>query len=274
MKTRLCIALLVAFAMPRPALAADGGGDDQLPADHRIVMLHYDASDVYTITTRYGYQTNIVFGSGERIDTISVGDRSMWQIIPAGNRLFIRPMDQDVATNMTILTSQHAYQFDLRSLPDDSKKGGNIYVARFVYGDDMPPPRAAMPEMREPETPPSAHTQIEPVKNPPRPLAGSAPPAHRLAPLPQHPNYDYTFSGPDELAPLQVFDDGRSTYFKMRDITQPLPNAYIINANGTQTLTTPYVMHGLMVIDAIAPEFALRSSNGTVYVYNETLNPK
>src|SRR5690349_19344959 len=137
MRKYLSIAIVFAGVTHGAAWADDV--DAPLPSDERIKLLAYDESDVYTITTRYGYQTNIVFGPSEEIETISVGDHSMWQIIPSGNRLFIRPMEEDVTTNMTVLTSKHSYQFDLKSVPGD-KTAGNIYVAMFVYKDEKKRP--------------------------------------------------------------------------------------------------------------------------------------
>jgi len=101
-------ASLIGAALIENAWAADDMDPILSQQDSRIKLLPYDESDVYTITTRPGYQTNVVFGRGEEIQTISVGDRSFWQLIPAGNRLFIRPMNEDVSTNMTILTNRHS----------------------------------------------------------------------------------------------------------------------------------------------------------------------
>ena len=175
------------------------GADSGPIADNRIKLLNYDESDVYTITTRYGYQTNIVFGAGEEVQTISVGDRSMWQIIPAANRLFIRPMEDNAITNMTVITNRHSYQFDLKSISTE-KGSGNIYVAKFVYPDAVRPAPAPRPAAVSP-----AIAYYEP---PPPGITGGRP---------SHPNYNYTFSGPDNLAPQQVYDDGKSTHIKYRE---------------------------------------------------------
>jgi hypothetical protein len=53
-------------------LAAMGLGD----TDSRIKQLEYNPGDVYTITTRYGYQTNIAFSPTEEIEAISKLARS------------------------------------------------------------------------------------------------------------------------------------------------------------------------------------------------------
>jgi len=242
MKTLLFTLLFTAAA----GYALADAADPSLPVDGRIKLLMYDESDVYTITTKYGYQSNIVFGPGEEIQTISVGDRSLWQLIPAGNRLFIRPMEDGAQTNMTLLTNKHSYQFDLKSLAN-GKKGGNIYVARFVYPDDKPKHAAETARSR----PAPAPVIAQPV----------------------YPNYNYTYAGPDEAAPVQAYDDGKSTFIQYRD-NQPLPSITIVDADGKEKSASYYVKNNLMVIETVAGEWRLEGNNGTVYLYNEMLNPK
>lgn len=250
-------------------------------SDMRIKLLPYDPADVYTVMTRYGFQSNIVFGPSEEIQTISVGDRSVWQIIPAGNRIFIRPMEDGVTTNMTVLTNRHSYQFDLKSLPA-SKTFGNIYVAQFTYEDTAQRVSHAAAAPLPASTPaPTPNMTPIPAASPyptvyPSPIAAHAP-AYASGPgitQPINPNYNYTFAGPDELAPLKVFDDGRSTFIKYPHVSQSLPNAYIVDPDGKETLTTAYVRDGYMVVDTVVGDLALKSSVGTIHVYNETLNPK
>ncbi len=105
--------------------------------DSRIKTFVYNENDVYRILTYIGYQMNIEFGKKEHIQTISVGDRTGWQIIPSGNRLFIRAMEKESHTNMTIVTNKRAYQFDLYSAPP-GKHGWDelVYVVRFYYPDE------------------------------------------------------------------------------------------------------------------------------------------
>jgi type IV secretion system protein VirB9 len=287
MKIFITTLLLLSSGLCSVALA------DELDQDTRIKMLTYNEADVYTITTKYGYQTNIVFGPNEEIQTISVGDRSLWQIIPSGHRLFIRPMEDGTVTNMTVLTNRHSYQFDLKSAASE-KVHNNIYVAQFVYKDEK---KAALPA----PLPVTANTGTAPPMLSVTPVSTPAPVSEPVAPAPmvvasypvaaktissapleatpaepEHTaaaNYNYTFAGPDELAPLQVYDDGKTTLFKYRDTTQPFPNVYSIDKNGTQVLATPYRRGSYMAVDTVAGEFALKSSAGTVHVYNELLNP-
>lgn len=280
MSTRAHLLILAFLWLPLPAAAEDM---PDLPADSRIRILTYDETDVYTIVTKYGYQTNVVFGPSEEIQTISVGDRSLWQIIPSGNRLFIRPMEDNVITNMTVLTNRRSYNFDLKSVGPD--KDNNIYVAKFIYPDQkrrlsgIDDPMTEIMAAPAPMPAAAPAPAAEPVKlTPAEPTAYSPPPAKVVAGSgvaePANPNYNYTFSGPDELAPVQVYDDGKSTYIKYKNPYQPLPNAYMIGPDGEEQLTTVYQRDKVMMIDAIASKWVLRNSNGAIVVYNEMLNPK
>lgn len=335
MRTLISIAALFACTASWPVMAQNMGpllppnGDMALPQDDRIKILPYDETDVYTITAKPGYQTNIVFGHGEEIQTISVGERSFWQIIPNNNRLFIRPLNEDISTNMTVITNRHSYQFDLKSLPA-GEDTGNIYVAKFTYNTNrpaaplmpFPPVRAgAMPMMTAPAATmmPSAvpaaplpaiapaqtaapaampsfstmHGSLKPPHTPPPcvPPECIPPGANEWSPQterepyvaadagpgishPVGPNFNYTYSGPDDLSPLQVYDDGQSTYIKYRHSKEPLPNVYLVNSDGSESPTTYYIKGGAMVVDTVAPEIALKSRSGTVYIYNELLNPQ
>ena len=259
--TALCVGSVCASAW------AAGDSISDLSGDSRIKTILYDETDVYTITTKYGYQTNVIFSPKEEIQTISVGDRSLWQIIPAGNRLFIRPMEDDITTNMTVITNKHSYYFDIKSIAAD-KTTGNIYVAKFIYPDEK------KKEAPAPETMHAAATTA--VANPVPTSATAAPSAITGAGITQPglPNYNYTYSGPDNLAPVQIFDDGKSTFFKFSDISQPLPNIFIVGAHGQERAVSYYVNpKNLVVVDTVAEEMALKSTAGTVHIYNETLNP-
>lgn len=199
---RTLLALCALALLPLSAAQAEPlPAAEDLPVDRRIKILRYDPNDIYTMVTRVGYQSYIEFSAREEIDTISVGDRSFWQLIPSGNRLFIRPLQEDVATNMTVITTRRSYQFDLKSVseidkpePKDADKPapkakepkdkykGVIYVARFSYPDDPPP--------RKPRTDIFSDGFAPPAPPPAAPVAAvesAAPPAQPFTPPPPPP---------------------------------------------------------------------------------------
>lgn len=267
-------ALMLAAAAAAPALA-----EVPIVTDSRIKTLVYNANEVFTITTHYGYQSNIEFSERETIETVSVGDRVAWQIVPAGRRLFIRAQEENAHTNMTVITSRHAYQFDLRSSSADAVFGSEelTYVVRFFYPGEA---NAMMPAVYVPPMPtvtqsaPQAPVAMAPMPvstapaSMPTPTAPNAPITTAAAASSAY-NYRYTFSGPSTAAPVKIYDDSRSTFFKFRD--SAIPQFSVITARGEELSVPARRIDGnTYAVDAIAPRFSLRSGAGQVIVYNES----
>jgi type IV secretion system protein VirB9 len=87
-------------------------------------------------------------------------------------------------------------------------------------------------------------------------------------------NYNYTYSGPDQLAPVKVFDDGNSTYIKYRALPVPAPSVTARDAKGNERPITSFSKDHQMIVDEVAAELVLRHGSGTIVIYNETLNPR
>lgn len=105
-----------------------------LTTDSRIKTYVYSPNEVYLLVLHHGFQSSIEFAKGESIETITLGDSYAWKITPLGNRLFIRPMEKNVRTNMTIITNRRTYQFDIaaKELEEGDEKS-LVYVMRFQY---------------------------------------------------------------------------------------------------------------------------------------------
>lgn len=299
-KKQLIRSLFFAFFLTTSNWQLTTASAQPITSDSRIKTFVYNPNEVFTITTHYGYQSNIEFGPKETIDTISVGDRVAWQIIPTGRRLFIRAMEENGRTNMTIVTNQRAYQFDLRSSSADAVFGSEelTYVVRFFYPSEATaaggvyiPPVANIsptpaPIMRDLPPPVSAPVAIAPapvrIATPaplkltpparaPQPVAvvSPAPPIKVTPPTAAPLNYRYTFSGANDIAPTKIYDDGKTTYFKLSGAVAP--KVAILNERGEST-TVPArkTSDGLYAVDAIAPRFRLNQVGREVIVYNET----
>lgn len=254
-----------------------------IATDSRIKTFVYNANEVFSVTTHYGYQSNVEFGTNEIIDTVSVGDRVGWQIVPAGRRLFIRAMEENAHTNMTVVTNQRAYQFDLRSSSANAVFGSEelTYVVRFFYPDEagsmpQPPLAAYTPPPIQPVAIPPAPIAAEPLPVASRSLPSTAPIASSAIPVPaprpatpkSANNYRYTYSGSPGIAPLKIYDDGRTTYLKLPKGNTP--QISVLTANG-QSMNVPVrrTADGLMAIDIVAPRLSLRQGAQEVIVYNE-----
>lgn len=109
--------------------------DVSITTDNRIKTYIYNPNEVYLLVLHYGFQSHIEFAKGEEINTISLGDSYAWKITPIGNRLFIKPLEKNIRTNMTIITSKRTYQFDLvaKNIDEDEDEKDLVYVIRFYY---------------------------------------------------------------------------------------------------------------------------------------------
>lgn len=111
--------------------------DMPLTTDNRIKTYVYSPNEIFLMVLQYGFQSHIEFAGGEEIQTISLGDAYAWEVTPLANRLFIKPLVKNIRTNMTIITNQRTYQFDVVS--EEIEKGLEkemAYVVRFYYPKD------------------------------------------------------------------------------------------------------------------------------------------
>ena len=92
---------------------------------------------MFRIVVHYGWQTIVEFAENEEIQTISVGNNYAWQVSPLDRRLFIKPLEENILTNMTVITSLRSYQFEIESKSSSSTRDDELtFVVRFFYPDN------------------------------------------------------------------------------------------------------------------------------------------
>ena len=102
--------------------------------DSRIKTFIYSENEIYRVVVYNGFQTNVEFANGEYVQTLSLGDTYAWKITPVERRLFIRPLEENIHTNMTVITNRRTYQFEILSqAPADIVNDNFAYVVRFFY---------------------------------------------------------------------------------------------------------------------------------------------
>ena len=108
-----------------------------LTTDNRIKTYIYSPNEVYLLVLHYGFQSNIEFAKGEEIKTITLGDTFAWKITPLENRLFVRALEKNIRTNMTVITNKRTYEFDIvaKELEEGDEKD-LVYVIRFFYPEN------------------------------------------------------------------------------------------------------------------------------------------
>lgn len=249
-KRAVCFTAVLFFPLVSTAHAADA--PVPVATDSRIKTFVYSENDVFNIVTHYGYQSNIELGNDEVVEAVSLGDPVPFKVVTSGRRLFIRALLASARTNMTVVTNKHAYQFDLLSVPAPATPNEElVYVVRFFYPGDK----------KNMATQYSDGT-VDASKNLPRPMS-----ANKSAY-----NYKYTFSGSNEIAPLKIFDDGQSTYFKLQPSTgSATPTIYAVDQIGKETAVSTYNNGEYWVVTSLAPRFVIREGDYEVTVYNDKI---
>ena len=117
----LTLSAVAALALSAPALADDP----------RLRTLVFDEAEVVRIDGKVLVQTTIKFAPDEVIENVAIGDSAAWQVQPnrAQTILFVKPLDPTARTNMTVVTSERTYLFDLVASP----KNAALYVLQFRY---------------------------------------------------------------------------------------------------------------------------------------------
>lgn len=245
------IAALVAVTIATFSMDAFATRESRpIQVDHRVRTVMYQPDQVFSYTGHYRYQSAIEFGHDEEIKTISMGDSTVWMLNPSGYRLFLKPLEQDATTNMTVITNKHTYLFELHARETDDIDDKNmIFIMRFLYPD----------EGGENQT---VSHYLDNVPDPDH------------DPEPEKYNFNYTISGDDDYAPLKIFDDGQFTFFQFKNKNADIPAFYWVDDRNNEALINYRTRGDYIVVERVAKRFTLRHGDDIVCVWNETKRVK
>jgi len=245
----LSAALLLASAVPVWAETSP----IPIATDARIRFLAYNEFQVYRVVANYGYAVTIEFGAEEVIETVSAGDTISWQIVPAGRRLFIKPMERDAHTNMTVITTKYTYNFDLDAVEAKPSSASQTYLIKFRYAEAVGVMNTGAASSGGKVGSPAAAT---------RDFVG---PARRTADF----NFDYRLKGDKEVMPTFVFDDGVFTYFQFADKrNKTLPAIFLVDKDGNESVVNYRIEGEYMVVERLGKTYTLRGGESVVCVKN------
>lgn len=128
--------LLLAALLALPAAAQI---DPQpIGIDPAIQSVTYAEGQVVRLAAAPGYQLTVEISADETIENIALGDGTAWQVSPSrrGDRLFIKPLQYGVTTNMTVVTGTRTYLFELT--PSNHGGAGAAQIIRFAYPEPTP----------------------------------------------------------------------------------------------------------------------------------------
>ncbi len=232
--------LALGFIAPAQALQTPRA----IATDSRIRTVRYSPNEVYQFIGHYGYQSAIEFEEGEKVQTVSVGDSVAWLINPSGNRIFLKPIDQNALTNMTVITDKRSYLFELHAEETkDIRDKDMVFSYRFIY-------------------PQSDSSAIDFSQN------DALPDLEKDA---AKFNFNYSIRGSNVIEPIRIFDDGEFTYFEFKDKNAEIPAFFRVDSVGNEELINFRKRGNYIVVERVASRFTLRRGADIICVYNENM---
>ena len=169
--------------------------------DARVMYTDYKPGQVYPIRAANGLITTITFSPGEKIRDFGSGYSTAWEFQARGNNFFLKPKDFDGATNLVIVTDKHTYLFDVH--PGSRAKATYSLTFRYPLEEAV-----KAQENANKKTVDSLLNQSD------KEISDKTDSENRSE---VNKFYSENFgSSPlsKEIAPLEVFDNGRFTYLK------------------------------------------------------------
>jgi type IV secretion system protein VirB9 len=238
---RISILIGVAILAAQPALALQS--PRPIATDSRIRTVRYSPNEVYQFIGHYGYQSAVEFEADEKIQTVSIGDSVAWLVNPSGNRLFLKPIEQNALTNMTVITDKRSYLFELHAEETKDIRDSNmVFSYRFIY----PQADAA-----------AFGTGLDGIPDFER--------------EPEKYNFNYSMRGSSTIEPIRIFDDGEFTYFEFRDKNAEIPAFFRVDSAGSEELINFRKRENYIVVERVASRFTLRRGADIICVYNDKM---
>lgn len=213
--------------------------------DPRLVERLYDPTVVVTIHGQVNVQATIMFGDGEVIENVAIGDSTAWQVTPnqRADLLFVKPLQSNATTNMTVVTNRHTYLFDLVA----GRRPNPLYVLRFTYPEPIVPPEEQQADGSGAPGPAGVTaTELAAANDP---YAVTDPAAL---------NFAWQNSGEPSLLPERVYDDGQSTFLTWGP-DRRVPAILIENFEGVEGPVNSAVRGNTTIVDGVPPRIILRS---------------
>lgn len=251
------IAAVLSFASPAFAEQTPRSGG----FDPHVQVVAYNPMNVVRVVGSPTNSTQIIFGPGEEVSQVAIGDADAWLAQPAGNLLFLKPTEIHHSTNAQVVTrradgSLRSYQFRLIAMPRGSEgSSAAIFAVSFTYLQDMAAARAVSQAQ-------AASTQLEQLAQ--QRLALTWAEGAR--------NWRYIAQGSVQIEPTEVSDNGRQTAFRFPG-NMRIPTIYTLSPDGTETIVPYTMVNELALVQTVAREFVLRDGQQIIRVINQGFDP-
>lgn len=264
---RLCIAGLIgllAVPVAAPVAAQDealSAAPETVQADPRLVTLVYDEAQVFTINGKVRVQTTIKFAPDEAIENVAIGDSAAWQVQPnqAQSILFVKPLEANAQTNMTVVTSRRTYLFDLVASPGNTP----LYVLQFRYPDI----EAAEEEARLAAEAAAEAAALAAAQGEANALEMQAANDPYAVADPSTLNFSWAMAGETDLLPVRAYDNGEAVFLTWPAGTA-IPAILTTNEDGDEGPVNFTVRGETVVLDTVPMQIILRSGRETATLTN------
>jgi type IV secretion system protein VirB9 len=219
--------------------------------DSRVRVVVYDPEQVIKLKGYVGYQIHFQFAEGETFVNLAAGDNKALDVGYEANHLVLKPLAEKVATNITVITNRHVYQFDYSASAarPDPDRDDVIYSLRFLYPQEEARKAAqALEEKRTSATLASAETS-----------------AARIT------NANYWGCGAGAIRPVRAVDDGVQTRLRFSAHAE-FPTMYVKNDDDSESLVNFTVEDDEVVIHRVARAFVLRRGKLVACLQNRSFD--
>ena len=195
-----------------------------------------------------------------------MGTPSPWQLIPTGNRIFLKPIEDDASTNMTVVTNKRMYFFEMHAEEAFGLEDENLnFVVKFIYPEDITTYNVIGDSQSNVNVPKIAKTPDFEKKE----IAGLFKGNAFEEDIVRY-NFKYSISGPsNDIEPLLIFDDMRFTYFKFKDLNAELPAIFLVDKRGNEGLINYRMLGDYLVVERVAKQFTLRHGGDVLCIFND-----
>lgn len=229
--------------------------------DNRVRFVSYQPYNITRIVGTIRSSVQVEFAQDEEIAHVALGNSVAWEVAPAGHILFLKPRENQPATNISVVTtrrdgSKRSYQMELVVRDGSVDAGQNTYFyVKYRYPADEAEQRRLEGEARKRATEAGYADQVLGIHE-------------QYGPR----NWRYAVQGSTAIEPQAVYDNGKVTTFTFSG-NQQMPAIYIENSDGTESLVPKTVQGALVLVHAIGRKFILRRGSDTLCIFNEAYSP-
>jgi type IV secretion system protein VirB9 len=252
MKQILLILFLFCFSFKAFALKSF----EPVAIDSRIKTFIYSENEIYNLKFRIGYNSIIEFSQDESIETISLGDPYPWKLTPLDRRLFMKPIEPGVKTNMTVITNKRIYLFEIES---DVSSGIDsidvVHVARFFY------PTQTLDKIEDKNYLASTSKLKE--------ILAEKQTTNEVDSI----NIKYSFAGKQNTStPIEIFDDKKRTYLRFKNGVSYQDLKIFMPRTKTQKVPVRYKKTGdFIILEGVYSKILVEYKKESTEIFNDIL---